>query len=350
MYNSIKLQNFRAFPLLEVTGLKRVNLLVGRNNAGKTSILEALELLSSGGYPGVLFKPPSRREERIYATEERPRFDVDIRHLFTGHRLDETTWFEISGQQDSNSSFFKCSVESQADFFDEQRLAIKLTGSKIEQEIVIPLSEDGVLLNETLRVTRSLSASTTPVNFLGTEGADASQLRKLWDTLVLTPEEGKVYEALYSIAPNLERIAFTSDRRSPGGTTTGVFVKLKDSARLPLGSMGDGIRRLLGLAIFLVKSAGGYLLIDEIDTGLHYSTMEEMWRFIIQTAERLNVQVFATTHSGDCLRSLAWLQQDQPEFAEQVVLHRIEADAIKSVRCSAEELEIATRHHIEVRG
>ncbi|MDY6993794.1 MAG: AAA family ATPase, partial [Pseudomonadota bacterium] len=124
----------------------------------------------------------------------------------------------------------------------------------------------------------------------------------------------------------------------------------RNSTRVPLGILGDGIRRLLGLAVFLVKSAEGYLLVDEIDTGLHYSTMEDMWRFVIQTANRLNVQVFATTHSSDCVRALAWLQQDEPELAEYVVLHRIEADATQSTRYSAEELEIAARHHIEVRG
>jgi AAA15 family ATPase/GTPase len=106
----------------------------------------------------------------------------------------------------------------------------------------------------------------------------------------------------------------------------------------------------LALAIFLARAAGGVLLVDEIDTGLHYTTLESMWRFVIETARRLDVQVFATSHSGDCVRSLAWLQSDDSNLASEVSVHRIEKGVNEAVRYSAAEIETAARHHIEVRG
>ena len=83
---------------------------------------------------------------------------------------------------------------------------------------------------------------------------------------------------------------------------------LKD--RVPIGSMGDGIWRMLGLALSVVQSGNGILLVDEIDTGLHHTVMEDMWRFLYGCAKRYNVQIIAATHSWDCYHSLAVICRD----------------------------------------
>lgn len=150
------------------------------------------------------------------------------------------------------------------------------------------------------------------------------------------------------VEPNMERLAFTTrDTSGPGAA----FVKfVGEDQRVPLGSLGDGTRRLLALAILLARATGGVLLVDEIDTGLHYTTLESMWRFVVETARRLDVQVFATTHSGDCVRALAWLQSDDPDLASEVSVHRVEKGVDAAVLYSAAEIETAARHHIDVRG
>jgi predicted ATP-dependent endonuclease of OLD family len=65
--------------------------------------------------------------------------------------------------------------------------------------------------------------------------------------------------------------------------------------------MGDGMRRILGIASSAVTAENSILLVDEIDTGLHYQTQTNLWRLIVDISQRLNVQVFATTHSWDCI-------------------------------------------------
>lgn len=45
MLNAIHIQNFRLFKDFQLHDLARVNLVVGKNNAGKSSLLEALYLL-----------------------------------------------------------------------------------------------------------------------------------------------------------------------------------------------------------------------------------------------------------------------------------------------------------------
>jgi AAA domain, putative AbiEii toxin, Type IV TA system len=186
----------------------------------------------------------------------------------------------------------------------------------------------------------------SPVVYLGTQGAGRADLVQLWDGIALTPEEDHVVAAMRLVEPQIERIAFTGRSREAD-----VIVRQSTHKQpVPLGSLGEGTRRMLALSIFLSRASGGVLLIDEIDTGLHYSTLESTWRLVVETAKRLNVQVFATSHSGDCMRALAWLQADDPDLAANVSVHRLEKNAKRSVRYSAEELEIAAQHHIEVRG
>jgi len=91
-------------------------------------------------------------------------------------------------------------------------------------------------------------------------------------------------------------------------------------------------------------------MVDEIDTGLHHTVMTDMWRVLIKTAKRLNVQVFATTHSLDCVRSLAWLHEQEPDICQDARLHRVDIDYDKTTVYSAEEIAIAAKHHMEIRG
>lgn len=226
---------------------------------------------------------------------------------------------------------------------------LMVKGPENEKGSVITISAEGILASD-LRRGANPYAQLTPAAavFLGTEGADFNILQKMWDYIVLTSEEERVMAALQIIEPNAERLAFT------GGSarwSSMAWIKLKnDEERVPLGSLGDGIRRLLSLAIYAARASGGILLIDEIDTGLHYSTLKMMWEFIIEVAVRLDIQVFATTHSGDCLRALAWLNEEKPDYENIVSVYRIDRSLEKATRYSAGEIEVAERQQIEVRG
>jgi hypothetical protein len=77
--------------------------------------------------------------------------------------------------------------------------------------------------------------------------------------------------------------------------------------------------------------------------------MENMWRLVVATAKRLDVQVFATTHSLDCVRALAWIRTKLGPDQSQVTLHRLERDLDRPVSYSMDEIELAARTHAEVR-
>ena len=91
MIRELTLENFRAFRALHLAGLGRVNLLVGANNSGKTSVLEGVAFLASGGDPEQLHESLSRRGEQALGDDDPspdPAGDaVDVRHVFFGRKI-----------------------------------------------------------------------------------------------------------------------------------------------------------------------------------------------------------------------------------------------------------------------
>lgn len=365
MYDSLKVEGFRAFDVFEVPNLTRVNLLVGKNNAGKTSLLDAVEMVALGGRLTSLLRSPRRRAEfSLESQDERTQRELDVRHLFFGHRIQEGTSFEVTASTGPTKRMVRCAVcrsladEALLSKISELDLPWKHAdlGPPLEVVLTGPDNPEG---NPTLLVSvdgsllefrRGVIAPGGPPSlwFLGTEGVDMHALHEIWDRLVLTPEEENVISAIKIIEPTIERLVFAG--RGTKAESVALVKLTGEDQRIPLGSLGDGIKRLLVQAIYMARAAGGVLLIDEIDTGLHYSTMESMWRFVIESARRLDVQVFATSHSGDCIRALAWLQTDAPDLTADVSVHRIDRATPAAVRYSAADIEIAARHHIEVRG
>ena len=181
---------------------------------------------------------------------------------------------------------------------------------------------------------------------------------ELFNQVVLTPEETLLQEALQTIEPKIERIASVSPpsispqrfRSSFLDSRSGFVVRLSDSSqRVPIGSMGDGIWRILGLALSSVCARSGFLFVDEIDTGLHFTAMSDMWKLVWKTAIRLNVQVFATTHNSDCWTSLASIASQEDTTGDEITIQRIERGKETSVVFTEPEIVIAAKRGIEVR-
>ncbi len=341
MLKNLQISGFRTFRSLKVEPLSRVNLFVGANNAGKTSVLEAIETLMSG--IDGLVRGLLRREEVSFESQATPaETTIEIAHVFHEHHLPEPgVGLSIEGESDflGTHSFTFIRDTRGTNTFNE-RDGFRVDDGSPEEDWVdlLPTGDIGVprLMQARLKVNGF---------FLDSGGLKSSELRAQWDGIVLTSEEEKVLDAMRIIESRAERIAFSSDRQS----ASNIFVKLQgEGGRIPLGSMGEGMRRLLTLAMGLA-SAKHSLLIDDIDTGLHHSVMIRMWRLIAETAKRLNIQVFATTHSLDCVRALGWLYEEAPELASEVTVHRVEKGADVTTVYSAEELQIAARQRMEIR-
>jgi len=242
----------------------------------------------------------------------------------------------------------------------EPDFTLMIRHSRQSEPLLIPLALPGVVLPRDIRRAKvgvgrgpGSGSEEKPVSFIRTEALDTVELQKFWDAIVLTEEESSIVESLRILEPQIDRIAFLSSRpyHKYGPSSGGIYIRLRNlDKRIPLGSLGDGIRHLLTLSLAVSRSARGFVMVDEIDSGLHHSVMSDMWRVLITTAQRLDVQVFATTHSLDCVRSLAWLANTQPDFCKGVRVHRVDSERPSTVVYSPDEIAMAAEQHVELRG
>ena len=351
MLNTLSINNFRCFPKFELQDLGTINLLVGKNNSGKTTIIEAIYLLSSQTYLEALIEILINRGEYNNVYTPRERKLLDIKHLFYGHRMDIDSQFSILGKTNGYTQQFTVNLGHAGDQrksldLQEQKIFIQLSNK--EDQIKLPLYRDGYLSDNRIAHTyKYLNDHREKTQFVTPYYLADKKMVELFDKLVLTPEERLVIEALQIIEPTIERIATVSYKEGQDGEF--VVLLSGNEQPIPIGSMGDGIRKILGLVLTIINAKNGTLLVDEIDLGLHFSTMFDMWKLIWRTAKRLNVQVFATTHSSDCWTSLATIIGDQDQTEKDITIHRIEKGKSKSIVFDKDEIVIAAERGIEVR-
>jgi AAA15 family ATPase/GTPase len=186
-------------------------------------------------------------------------------------------------------------------------------------------------------------------NFISA-GCEMSErnIEKWWSKTALTEAEIFVTKALNIIEPKVERISQIKDDTS----TSRFLIRLSDQKKpVPLRSMGDGINRILTIILAMVNCENGYLLIDEFENGLHYSVQEKLWKIIFHLAERLNIQVFVTTHSNDTIRAFENIVNQNEIIPLDGLLIKLENidDTIEATTFEPSELKVITDNLIEVR-
>lgn len=356
MLRSLKITGFRAFSSFEMKDLTRVNLLVGENNSGKTCVLEAVEILCGAGDGWVLTRSPARRGERSEngagssADGSGHAEAVNLLHLFFGHPRSGNPSFRIeatSGEETATTRFVEATVKDLqpillgtegAQFVTVMRrpLAVRSNNDRVGE---LHLTPDGAHTPVDTPVGSGL-----PCQFVANDRRQRS-LRRQWDEIVATPDEVMVRELMRTVDERVEQFAALASMTGPDFVVT-----LRGTAgRVPIGSLGDGVKSLLVIGTNLVRSARGVLLVDDIDAGLHYSVMTKMWKLVIEAARRLDVQVFATSHCLDCLRALAWACEEKPELGPEVSVHSLGRGKPTSVHHSAGEVRAAIEHEIELR-
>lgn len=359
MLRDLTVQNYRCFENFHIDGLERVNLFVGNNNSGKTSLLEAIYLLAANNKHDSLIKILINRGEIILqhsigenlVTKDReviPQFHhiESIKHIFYNYELKAEHKVNILGTEYENRSNYHKPTISIFSLPRRNNLSLIISskdysGQDTRTEFSILPQEKNLLVS----YVSSLNYQDNNI-FLSKSKTDSQQMQVFWDDIYLTTKEDKVVESLRIIEPKIERIGFYNNQ-----IYSNVRFKVQGYDHpIPLSSMGEGMYCILTLVMSLVTAENGVLLVDEIETGLHYEAQIDMWRLILETAKELNVQVFATTHSWDCI---AAFQEALEEVEDQSIgkLFRLDSKygKLRAVEYNAEDLEIAVRHSIEVR-
>ena len=402
MLSSLKIKNFRSLQDVEIPKLGLLNLIVGNNNSGKSSLIEALliyanssdetllnELAYSHGEP-LLFDRDEEENissflpcESFFSNRSFPKEDnvkieigeVDNENnvLSIEHCFERELLIKIDDEDGGGIRRIKYEPISKSELEDSSiKNIISLRDPELNDQIrsILKVERNGaikrIFLDDLRRRPsfRGFDAKyNIPYSYIPTSFLNADELALDWDKLVLTPYQDHIIEALKIIEPNVENISFIksgkkrrsrfrNSEESPGRTP---IVKLSTQSRpFPLSSMGDGMLRVLQLIIKLHSARDGILLVDEFDNGLHHSVQEKVWELVFSLAKDLNIQVFATTHSYDCVKAFSKVARDRLDI--EGILIQMGKSARKSnygqvIPSILDEKELATfiNSHLEVR-
>jgi AAA15 family ATPase/GTPase len=308
MLDHIHIENFRLFKNLDIPKVGQVNLITGKNNSGKTTLLEALRLWVN----------------RRSLTKVRSVLMHILKQRGELNRMPEEDFATIFYER-----YRKAEINDLEMMYKGEIVSILSLNEKIPSYDIEYTTSPGQLID---------SANFVPASFelINTH---------LWKNIDLTEKEEQVAEILRIIEPNIVRISVNE----ADGTAK---VRLKNSPKpLPLKNFGEGMNRLLTVALGLVSAENDMLLIDEIDLGLHHSVQGLLWEIVFQKSKDLNVQVFATTHSSDCVQAFSDIA-NKPEYAgmgNYIRLQRKKDGDIVAVDYEMEELESAMDLNLETR-
>lgn len=337
MLDSLEIKNFRSLADFQVGKLGQINLLVGKNNSGKSSVLEALRIYAGNAQRGLLEAIAAEHDEKVRQKEgEQVEADQPLlfQDFFTGRRFpeDDETAIQIGSATDPQGvlriqhAFLVETEETVIEPGGESSIRVRRRPvAKSESPDLIWDVINALLINKgekpfpsvildgnspryrtsNVDMVGSIPCSLIPTQFLSTD-----ELADEWDKIALTEHEEVVRQAMRIIAPEFENLTFVRNENS-ALTSRREFrrsakVKMSDLSRpVPLNSLGDGMLRVLQLVLKLFPAKGGFLLIDEFENGLHFSVQEKVWALLFDMAKRLDIQVFATTHSWDCIESFS---------------------------------------------
>ncbi|GLS14160.1 AAA family ATPase [Hydrogenophaga electricum] len=315
MLESVLIQNFKGFKKTSIGPFRMVNLIIGGQNVGKTSLLEAV-------YAAALLKPHDS------GPAFRPNEGADTSRYDTAF-LDP--------------QMFVCVLSG-----DRRGLAL---GARGRDHSSFPISMvGGVLYGEKSKVLKEAIQGW----FIG--GSDRwrctaipfylpGQMRlvEIFGKVILARRKKALLTLLRAVDPRLESL----DAIAPDGEQR-VYAELDGLPQaLPLSHLGHGFSRLVYLFSELLVSESEIALIDEIENGIHYSALPTLFKGIKTVALERQVQSLITTHSWDCLRAACEEFEDSPEMFQVIRLERHEDD-VKAVcidgermlRLMAEEREV----------
>lgn len=363
--DSLEIHNFRGFQHLRIEKLGRVNLIVGRNNIGKSSLLDALELYARRGTPSLIWQILRTRteyKENFSRTEE----NIDellhaLKYLFYGRKEVKDNSIPIHiGPIDFLDETLSIAVNWFIKDVDAQEGLIRWQPLQLGEYLAAdnPVPRFIVSFGQTFKTGYSLEARPRPRTIfserglrcvsIGSNGLSWNQASLYWDKVTLTDLDDDILAALQIIAPGVIGLSFVGEAETP--TNRIPLVRMKDiDEPLPLGSLGNGMLRVLGIVLALANAKDGMLLIDEIENGIHYSAQKELWQMIFRLAHRLNVQVFATTHSWDCIEAFQKAAEEDKQEEGIFIRLSLKKGEIVSTLFNEEELRIATRERLEVR-
>ncbi len=353
MIKGINIENFRGIESLEMSDMKRITVISGRNNAGKSTILEGLFLLMDHIAPDSFLKLSNFRNQIVngIASIWEPLFfqmdngkliklgirnDNDVDALLTYQKDDNYLPVNVNGISDDVLARFRTMTKANYALLfnyleDEYREEghYSYSGDSFLREIKTNLPGNEI---RTMISTRYINAALARANDYVLDGIGKLEIEGKKDSIVMILQE---------LDPSIEDILTLSLQG-----IAQLYIRVRGKL-IPLQYAGDGVMKLLSICLAIIEKKDGLLLIDEIETGFHYSMYERLWKIIDRISAENHCQIIATTHSYELISAACESIQTPDDFG-YYRLDRSEGKA-KVFRYSHSMLCDALKAEMEVR-
>ncbi|MEL4893985.1 AAA family ATPase [Crocosphaera sp. Alani8] len=390
MINDIEIENFRCFEHTKIEGFERVNLIGGKNNSGKTALLEAIAINQSPQPDMILFLTKLRDDSLHYSTSY-PEKTWDA--LFFNNQTEKYAKVTIKsfGHQQvlllsanlQLNSNFKVSekdqkslksntvlealnysqyltIELQADHLGIDKYLLRMANSigegiKLDIEVLLkPMS----ILNK-FSITQTIKSKYDFKEFISASKIDLMiqyisasfrlnkiEIIKEYSNVELKNRGHHLINILQRIDPKIQEIKIFSIREPI------LYLKRENEQFLPISMFGDAINRAIEIMVKILNNESSIILIDEIENGIHYTSHRDFWKALFEISKELDVQIFATTHSLEMIQAFRdiGLNHYADSGSYFTMTKHYKTSKIIGIKRELETLDYAIEHGKEVRG
>ncbi|MBU3176415.1 ATP-binding protein [Clostridium estertheticum] len=317
---NLDIETFKGIKGVTLSKFGDINILVGDNNTCKTTVLEAIQVFQ---YPND-FREIIRIARKRDISSRRPNGVTVIESFLNMFNASQQNEKQILLECEMDNYTHKLSIEGKVEEvyitreeFAEIKKYQRVKKDEIDEEI--PVSEfrgvikyddktDEIFINEVTDIYRFASEKEHNVKKLikmkyvsSIDHLNESfSIRSLVNT-IKSDDKSQLLDLLFMFDSNIVGIEMMPGKSMAWPST---YIKHSEYGFMPLSSFGDGVKKVLTLASALINSENGVLLIDEIETAIHTSALEKVFTWLLKACKRLNIQIFATTHSDEALRAM----------------------------------------------
>lgn len=320
-FKNICINSFRGIRDLEMKNLGKVNLIVGDNNCGKTSILEAIQFLRSpdslnnalriarirDAIPSVFRSNIFSNFINMFPSYGNKAICISSNYESPQHLLgDRSLELEINGESKKVMFDRKEYFKSNESFSVRYPITMLDDGEIDVFEGKILVNNDGLVTEKTFQIDSIMSVTGRRIRedeFIRIRYLSPidHMVKNVFDSIIKNATYKKIcIKALQLFDDDITDLQLQRDNYR----NILEFIEHRKSGLMPITTYGDGIKKVLAIANMIAQSSDGILLIDEIDTAIHARYYDDIFKFIIKASEKYNVQLFITTHSIEAVDGL----------------------------------------------
>ncbi|SFF12936.1 ATP/GTP-binding protein [Nitrosomonas sp. Nm166] len=322
MIEKIEIKNYRCFESLTLNGLGRINIIVGPNSSGKTALMEAI-FLASGINPELALRIKKFRgletrsisqnkvsyeelwKDLFYDFDQTKTIEISIngslpefcRNLSIAYQRDKPLILELSGKDLSKDNITSALVPIRFKWnFPLGKSSIsaepEIRQDSIEIKLSLSIAEPNVAI--------SLDELSLPTSFYTSANViPPEEHAHYFSQLSIHNKEHIIVEALKSEFPFISGLSVEIWSGAPA-----IFASVEGiNEKIPLNLVSSGVNKLIGILLGIAIQEGGVICIDEIENGFYFDRLPSIWELLFEFSTKFNVQIFASTHSWECLQA-----------------------------------------------